>query len=131
MSAAQAPSAQSRKPSNISKTRLPICIARPQQLTMQIIRFPLHLFRRGPQVRRRLGVAIEDCVHTWDHYGQLVEYLRMNDIVPPGSRPPTVEVTITDGSSSMSQALDFWISNTEKEVVSAAEAMPEEKYSFA
>lgn len=34
----------------------------------------------------RLGVAIEDCVHTWDHYGQLVEYLRMNGIVPPGSR---------------------------------------------
>jgi hypothetical protein len=23
----------------------------------------------------RLGVAIEDCAHTWDHYGQLVEYL--------------------------------------------------------
>lgn len=35
----------------------------------------------------RLGVAIEDCVHTWDHYGQLVEYLRMNGIVPPASRP--------------------------------------------
>lgn len=34
----------------------------------------------------RLGVAIEDCVHSWDHYGQLVEYLRMNDIVPPASR---------------------------------------------
>ena len=34
----------------------------------------------------RLGVAIEDCVHTWDHYGQLVEYLRMNNIVPPGSK---------------------------------------------
>lgn len=34
----------------------------------------------------RLGVAIEDCVHTWDHYGQLVEYLRMNGIVPPDSR---------------------------------------------
>jgi DinB superfamily len=34
----------------------------------------------------RLGVAIEDCVHTWDHYGQLVEYLRMNSIVPPASR---------------------------------------------
>ena len=31
----------------------------------------------------------------------------------------------------VSQALDFWIANTEKEVVSAAEAMPEEKYSFA
>jgi hypothetical protein len=34
----------------------------------------------------RLGVAIEDIVHTWDHYGQLVEYLRMNGIVPPASR---------------------------------------------
>jgi DinB superfamily len=34
----------------------------------------------------RLGIAIEDCVHTWDHYGQLVEYLRMNGIVPPPSR---------------------------------------------
>ena len=34
----------------------------------------------------RLGIAVEDCVHTWDHYGQLVEYLRMNNIVPPGSK---------------------------------------------
>jgi len=34
----------------------------------------------------RLGIAIEDCVHTYDHYGQLIEYLRMNGIVPPGSR---------------------------------------------
>ena len=34
----------------------------------------------------RMGVAVEDCLHTWDHYGQLVEYLRMNGIVPPASR---------------------------------------------
>jgi len=34
----------------------------------------------------RLGLALEDCVHTWDHYGQLVEYLRMNGIVPLESR---------------------------------------------
>jgi uncharacterized damage-inducible protein DinB len=34
-------------------------------------------------------------------------------------------------SPTISQALDFWITNTEKEVVSAAQAMPEEKYSFA
>lgn len=34
----------------------------------------------------RLGLALEDCVHTWDHYGQLAEYLRMNGIVPPESR---------------------------------------------
>jgi hypothetical protein len=25
--------------------------------------------------------------HTYDHYGQMVEYLRMNNIVPPASRP--------------------------------------------
>lgn len=31
----------------------------------------------------------------------------------------------------VSQALDFWITNTEKQVVSAADAMPEGKYSFA
>lgn len=35
----------------------------------------------------RLGLAIEDTVHTYDHYGQLVEYLRMNGIVPPASAP--------------------------------------------
>jgi len=31
----------------------------------------------------------------------------------------------------ISQALDYWISNCEKDVVSAADAMPEAKYSFA
>ncbi len=79
----------------------------------------------------RLGVAIEDCVHTWDHYGQLVEYLRMNDIVPPGSRAATTVSAPAQTDTTMSQALDFWISNTEKEVVGAADAMPEAKYSFA
>ena len=34
----------------------------------------------------RMGVAVETLVHSWDHYGQLVEYLRMNGIVPPGSQ---------------------------------------------
>ena len=37
----------------------------------------------------RLGLALEDMVHTYDHYGQLVEYLRMNGIVPPGSAQPS------------------------------------------
>src|SRR5215467_4959133 len=31
----------------------------------------------------------------------------------------------------VSQSLDFWISNVESDVVGAADAMPEEKYSFA
>jgi hypothetical protein len=34
-------------------------------------------------------------------------------------------------NTTVSQALDFWITNTEKEVVDAADAMPEEKYAFA
>jgi uncharacterized damage-inducible protein DinB len=42
------------------------------------------------------------------------------------SHPALAQTRLT-----VSQALDFWITNTEKEVVSAADAMPEEKYSFA
>jgi hypothetical protein len=34
----------------------------------------------------RLGLAVETLLHTFDHYGQLVEYLRMNGIIPPASR---------------------------------------------
>jgi hypothetical protein len=35
----------------------------------------------------RLEVAYRAISHNWNHYGQLVEYLRMNGIVPPASRP--------------------------------------------
>ena len=38
--------------------------------------------------RTRLSFAIDAVAHSFDHYGQLVEYLRMNGIVPPASRPP-------------------------------------------
>jgi hypothetical protein len=34
----------------------------------------------------RLGLMIETLAHAMDHYGQMVEYLRMNGIVPPASR---------------------------------------------
>jgi hypothetical protein len=34
----------------------------------------------------RLGLAIETLGHVMDHYGQMVEYLRMNGVVPPASR---------------------------------------------
>jgi hypothetical protein len=37
--------------------------------------------------RTRLSFAIDAVAHSFDHYGQLVEYLRMNGIVPPASRP--------------------------------------------
>lgn len=35
----------------------------------------------------RLGLATTVAWHGFDHYGQMVEYLRMNGIVPPASRP--------------------------------------------
>jgi uncharacterized damage-inducible protein DinB len=35
----------------------------------------------------RLGLVMESLIHTFDHYGQMVEYLRMNGVVPPASRP--------------------------------------------
>jgi uncharacterized damage-inducible protein DinB len=35
----------------------------------------------------RLSFAVDAVAHSFDHYGQLVEYLRMNGIVPPASRP--------------------------------------------
>jgi len=34
----------------------------------------------------RLGLATAVSSHGYDHYGQMVEYLRMNGIVPPASR---------------------------------------------
>ena len=36
--------------------------------------------------RTRLLMLIDALVHSSDHYGQMVEYLRMNNIIPPASR---------------------------------------------
>jgi hypothetical protein len=33
-----------------------------------------------------LGVAVAAVWHIADHYGQIVEYLRMNGIVPPSTQ---------------------------------------------
>ncbi|HYL75575.1 MAG TPA: DinB family protein [Bryobacteraceae bacterium] len=35
----------------------------------------------------RLALVVESLVHAFDHYGQMAEYLRMNGVVPPASRP--------------------------------------------
>ena len=40
----------------------------------------------GPGMTTRLGLAVITISHPFDHYGQVVEYLRMNGIVPPASR---------------------------------------------
>lgn len=43
-----------------------------------------------PFFKTRLMLASFGCAHAFDHYGQMVEYLRMNGIVPPASQgqPP-------------------------------------------
>ncbi|HVA17413.1 MAG TPA: DinB family protein [Candidatus Dormibacteraeota bacterium] len=43
-----------------------------------------------PYFNTRLALASFGCTHAFDHYGQMVEYLRMNGIVPPASKgqPP-------------------------------------------
>jgi hypothetical protein len=40
----------------------------------------------GPNKVTRLSLAIGMISHPQDHYGQMVEYLRMNGIIPPASR---------------------------------------------
>jgi hypothetical protein len=41
---------------------------------------------KGAEVTR-VALVVESLVHTFDHYGQMVEHLRMNGVVPPASRP--------------------------------------------
>lgn len=51
---------------------------------------PVHTSPISPLKRdevTRLSLIVESLVHAFDHYGQIVEYLRMNGVVPPGSRP--------------------------------------------
>jgi uncharacterized damage-inducible protein DinB len=40
----------------------------------------------GEGTTTRLGMATLIVGHCFDHYGQMVEYLRMNSVVPPASR---------------------------------------------
>ena len=37
-------------------------------------------------ITTRMGLGIVAIAHPFDHYGQMVEYLRMNNVVPPASR---------------------------------------------
>ena len=46
----------------------------------------------GKQVKHlaattRLALTVESLIHAFNHYGQMVEYLRTNGVVPPASRP--------------------------------------------
>ena len=40
----------------------------------------------GKEMQNGVGLVIDAIAHAQNHYGQIVEYLRMNRIVPPASR---------------------------------------------
>src|SRR5262249_18267721 len=46
---------------------------------------PISPLKKGDVTRSAL--VVEALMHACDHYGQMVEYLRMNGVVPPASRP--------------------------------------------
>ena len=46
---------------------------------------PISPLKRGEVTR--VALITETLLHAYDHYGQMVEYLRMNGVVPPASRP--------------------------------------------
>ncbi len=46
---------------------------------------PISPLKKGEVTRSSL--VTESLMHAADHYGQMVEYLRMNGVVPPASRP--------------------------------------------
>jgi uncharacterized damage-inducible protein DinB len=45
---------------------------------------PISPFQGGTATR--LSLIAEALIHSYDHYGQMVVYLRMNGVVPPASR---------------------------------------------
>ena len=53
---------------------------------------------RGSKVSR-LSLVVLALTHLNDHYGQLVEYLRMSGVVPPASRPKTMRMPTPAGKS--------------------------------
>jgi uncharacterized damage-inducible protein DinB len=42
----------------------------------------------GGAKRTRIAEMDYEVAHTWEHYGNLVTYMRMKGIVPPSSEPP-------------------------------------------
>jgi|HubBroStandDraft_6_1064221.scaffolds.fasta_scaffold16362_9 hypothetical protein len=55
------------------------------QTSIPVNASPISPLKRGEVTR--IALITETLLHAYDHYGQLVEYLRMNGVVPPASRP--------------------------------------------
>ena len=70
---------------NGSFARLSKAIEAIGQMNVSVNPSPISPLKRGEVTRSAL--VIESLIHAYDHYGQIVEYLRMNGVVPPASRP--------------------------------------------
>ena len=68
-----------------SFTHLDKAVAAIDQTSTPFNSSPISPFKSGDVTRS--GLVVESLIHAADHYGQIVEYLRMNGIVPPASRP--------------------------------------------
>jgi len=55
------------------------------QINITVNASPISPLKRGEVTR--VALIAESWLHAYDHYGQMVEYLRMNGVVPPSSRP--------------------------------------------
>jgi uncharacterized damage-inducible protein DinB len=53
-----------------------------EQKAMEMTKSPF-----GPNQVTKMSLVLVESGHPFDHYGQMVEYLRMNGIIPPASRP--------------------------------------------
>lgn len=53
-----------------------------EQKAMEMVKYPF-----GPGQVPKMNLVLLESGHPFDHYGQMVEYLRMNNIIPPASRP--------------------------------------------
>jgi hypothetical protein len=53
------------------------------RITVQNLEDPIMV---GNETQNGVGLVVDALAHSQNHYGQMVEYLRMNHIVPPESR---------------------------------------------
>ena len=82
----------------------------------------------------RLRIAAFGVEHAFDHYGQMVEYLRMNGIVPPASRAAGSEVQPRSpgerpARSRADETLEWW-NHIGNKLIAMAKDFPEDKYDF-
>jgi uncharacterized damage-inducible protein DinB len=78
----------------------------------------------------RLRLATFGVAHAFDHYGQMVEYLRMSGIVPPVSRPSQPQSQAPLAARSRTEETLEWWNQIGTKLIAMAKDVPEDKYDF-